>query len=539
MAKYDRAAPWYWGEDGQAYQAENDGSGWVFPHAPRGEDGLEVRYVEDPGVIQRRKVEMLGYDPDDRQVNQDGSRGVQIRNPRTGQYEQGVITEDGLEMPLGLAQEQGKKIMQGMVDPQGIGGSPFSQVKEMWDEGAFSVPLMAMSGPLSNMVGSAVGGSLGLTPELSKLAGTALVGGTKAGLSGGNPLLGAAMDVGSNYAMNKLLPGGPLMPPAPAAPQDPFTVMEFNSGPGDLVAGYNVEEDYFDTAARDDAFLGESWRDAADDSLTRTATDPKYRFGNDTFANEGRLGLKQPTSSDNPSMGGGSGVVAPAGTNWAKDYLPLAVAGAGAAGSFLSGRGGKTTLLNSGTNEEDNDIWSTVLKGLTTAGGTALDIATGAGKAIAGGVSSLLGNEGVVSKLFDIGTGLYGIKQADDTRDFARELMELSDPFASERGYYKGKLRGLMDDPSSLVTTPGYIAGQQAVERRMASNGYLGSGNMMTEMFDYGNKAFDTQVARLSSLAGAGATPGAGSNVAANTMESGNAALVSALNRIAYGIGGQ
>lgn len=71
-------------------------------------------------------------------------------------------------------------------------------------------------------------------------------------------------------------------------------------------------------------------------------------------------------------------------------------------------------------------------------------------------------------------------------------------------------LSQLMADPSKITTMPGYTAGMQAVERRLASQGYLGSGNMMTAMAEYGGSFFDKEANRLASLAGANIGPSGG-----------------------------
>jgi len=123
-------------------------------------------------------------------------------------------------------------------------------------------------------------------------------------------------------------------------------------------------------------------------------------------------------------------------------------------------------------------------------------------------------------------------------KKMASQIAERSDPFASSRPQYVNQLNALMADPSQIVNAPGYRAGEQAVTRKMASQGYIGSGNMMKALQDFGGNIFDQQVSRLAQLGGAGATPGSGMGTAANVMNSGNAALMSALNRIGYGLKG-
>jgi hypothetical protein len=51
---------------------------------------------------------------------------------------------------------------------------------------------------------------------------------------------------------------------------------------------------------------------------------------------------------------------------------------------------------------------------------------------------------------------------------------------------YEEKLRQLAGSPNSVFDMPGYKAGEQAVERRMAAQGFGGSGNMAVELANYG-----------------------------------------------------
>lgn len=177
--------------------------------------------------------------------------------------------------------------------------------------------------------------------------------------------------------------------------------------------------------------------------------------------------------------------------------------------------GGVSDLLGGGGGGMEG-IWKTILKDIPGIGG---------------------GNSSPLSKIFNIGSGVYGITQANELKRMAAKIAEQSDPFASSRGQYISQLNALMADPSGIVNAPGYRAGEQAIMRRMAGQGYLGSGNMMKSLQDFGGNLFDQQIARLAQLSGAGVAPGSGTAAAASTYNSGAAALMSALNRIGYGLG--
>jgi len=106
-----------------------------------------------------------------------------------------------------------------------------------------------------------------------------------------------------------------------------------------------------------------------------------------------------------------------------------------------------------------------------------------------------------------VGSGLYGLQQARRMEQLSQQAMAQSDPFGPERAGYAAKLRELYADPSAVEKLPGYKAGLNAVERKLAAQGYNGSGNMMLALKDYGENAFNSEAKRLSELAGAGIRP--------------------------------
>lgn len=124
-----------------------------------------------------------------------------------------------------------------------------------------------------------------------------------------------------------------------------------------------------------------------------------------------------------------------------------------------------------------------------------------------------MGAGGPWSTAFAMGSGILGLGEARKMRQAAERAAELQDPFRGERGRYQAELRQLYDDPSRVERLPGYKAGLNAVERKMASQGYLGSGNMMLALHDYGGKAFDAEAQRLAVLAGGTAAPGGGTQL--------------------------
>jgi hypothetical protein len=142
---------------------------------------------------------------------------------------------------------------------------------------------------------------------------------------------------------------------------------------------------------------------------------------------------------------------------------------------------------------------------------------------------------GGVSGLASIISGIVGKNKADQTRDIAERAATMENPFGGERAHYAQLLRQLYADPSQVERLPGYKAGLQAVERRMNSQGYGGSGNMMLALHDYGGKMFDSEAARLARLAGADFAPGGGRELLAGNS-SANDLLSKALGSLGYGV---
>lgn len=145
------------------------------------------------------------------------------------------------------------------------------------------------------------------------------------------------------------------------------------------------------------------------------------------------------------------------------------------------------------------------------------------------------GGGGAFGNALSIGSGLYGLYNSEQQKRLAKQIMSRSDPFASSRGMYGDRLNALMGDPSSITSVPGYAAGLQAVERRMASQGFNGSGNMITALSKYGGDFYNQEVQRLETLSGANAAPGAGSSVGGQVFSGGVDTASRALASLGYG----
>lgn len=136
-----------------------------------------------------------------------------------------------------------------------------------------------------------------------------------------------------------------------------------------------------------------------------------------------------------------------------------------------------------------------------TVGGTA-----GAASGFMGGGRNLLGTLGAVTS---IGSGLYGMYQANQLKDMAKN----ADPFGPYRAGYAQQLAQLEAHPEMLQNLPGYEAGLQAVQRGMSTRGLYGSGNEAIGLLKYGGDIYNQQVNTLSQLAGANIGPGTSADI--------------------------
>jgi hypothetical protein len=130
------------------------------------------------------------------------------------------------------------------------------------------------------------------------------------------------------------------------------------------------------------------------------------------------------------------------------------------------------------------------------------------------GLGNIL-NSDKTRNLLNLGSGIYGMFEADKLRGMSERAFANADPFGSYRKQYGDQLLALMANPDSVKELPGYEfqfeQGAEAVSRKMGSKGYLGSGNMATALTEYGqnfaSNYFDKQANMLARLAGADISP--------------------------------
>lgn len=107
--------------------------------------------------------------------------------------------------------------------------------------------------------------------------------------------------------------------------------------------------------------------------------------------------------------------------------------------------------------------------------------------------------------------GLAGRSQAKREARARERAMRMADPFFKHRGQYGDEMNDLMDDPSSVMDSPGYEyrldQGLEGVSRGMGAAGQRLSGRRMAGLMDFGQSfaadEFDRQFNRLGALSGA------------------------------------
>ena len=137
------------------------------------------------------------------------------------------------------------------------------------------------------------------------------------------------------------------------------------------------------------------------------------------------------------------------------------------------------------------------------------------------------GNTGWLSPVMSVGSGLYGMYLAEQQKKQAK----LADPWGLNggRGQAADQLQGLMNDPSTITSMPGWAASMQAVQRKMGT--MPGSGAMMAELASTGGKFYNDTLQTLAGLAGTGnASLPLQSNAQTNSLTS------SSLGSIGYGM---
>lgn len=169
------------------------------------------------------------------------------------------------------------------------------------------------------------------------------------------------------------------------------------------------------------------------------------------------------------------------------------VAGAGASGSSGAIGGGFETALESGGGAAASSS-----PGIATAG-----VSGAGGLGSAGSTLSSLAGYGALAQ------GAAGLLGATYLKNTASSNQAAANPLAPYQAGYAAQLSNLVSNPSTLINTPGYQAGLQAVERGQSQQGQTANGASANALLQYGGNIYNQQVSQLAGLATQNAAPAA------------------------------
>jgi hypothetical protein len=121
-----------------------------------------------------------------------------------------------------------------------------------------------------------------------------------------------------------------------------------------------------------------------------------------------------------------------------------------------------------------------------------------------------------------------------------------ADPFSPYRSQYAAQLQGLMANPQTVTSTPGYqfnlSQGLQGLQAQQAAQGRLVSGGALIQGQQYGQnlaqQTYQQQLQNLAGLSGATQAPGTGATAQANLLGGQLGATLGGAQAIAGGLGG-
>jgi hypothetical protein len=176
--------------------------------------------------------------------------------------------------------------------------------------------------------------------------------------------------------------------------------------------------------------------------------------------------------------------------------------------------------------------------GMTQAAGGGLSDILGyakTGAQVVGGLGQLAGGVG------QIAGGVGSIKAGQQMGQYAKQ----ADPFAQYRSGYAAQLQNLLQDPSTITTTPGYqfqlgqglqaLQAQQAAQGRLVSGGALLQGQQFGQQFATSN--LQQQQNLLASLSGATQSPASGATAQAGLTAGQLGGTLGGAQAIAGGLG--
>lgn len=157
------------------------------------------------------------------------------------------------------------------------------------------------------------------------------------------------------------------------------------------------------------------------------------------------------------------------------------------------------------------------------------------GGGVLGGSSGASGL-GSLSGLANLGTSIYGMYQSEQMKRLAKLAGAQADPWGASggRSLAAGQLQGVLAGGSAAYEqTPAYKARMQAVQRSMAANGYLGSGNMAVAAANAGGAGYNEYLQMMGGLSGANANPASAAQLELTGNSSANNLAINSLGLLA------
>ena len=143
----------------------------------------------------------------------------------------------------------------------------------------------------------------------------------------------------------------------------------------------------------------------------------------------------------------------------------------------------------------------------------------------------------MVGPAMSIGSGIYGMSQADQLRKRSEEAARTANPWGTSGGQNVAiqQLMALMQNPGSLMSDPGYKARMMGVERQNAKYG-AGSGNMAVAAANASGDYYGQRLMQLGQLAGAPGNPGGAAQIGLGGYQAANQLTGQSLASIGYGV---
>jgi hypothetical protein len=179
----------------------------------------------------------------------------------------------------------------------------------------------------------------------------------------------------------------------------------------------------------------------------------------------------------------------------------------------------------------------------------------GAGEAAGGGLSNILGTASGVggilaglnalSQIAGGGARVAGGQQAQQTAQQVKQLVPQAAPFQPYQSQLASQLFNLLQNPSTITSTPGYQfnlqQGLQAQQAQQAAQGRLVSGGALLEANKFGQQYATSQLAQqedlLAKLTGAYQSPAAAAGVQGGLLAGGLGGQLGGAQAMAGGFG--